>query len=211
MRLVVCITLAALGLNADPIAAQVTPPRSIYPTTAPQPTHPYGDYPRYYQSDYPGYGRSDYPGYPLHRAAPSGSLLDPFTAYGLPNYNVAPMGPRTPTPAPIMPPVGVVSKPVSVIANPVSVIANPVVANPVDTAILRIVLPDPLAEVRLEGQPTTATGRERTFTTPRLEAGFRYAYTVVASWTQDGRMMRETRIVPVTPGQTSVVDFTRPQ
>jgi uncharacterized protein (TIGR03000 family) len=192
MRLVVCIALGALGLSTGPVAAQVTPPRSIYPTTVPQPTHPYGDYPRYYQSDYPGYGRSDYPGYPLNRSIPSGSLLDPFTAYGLPNYNVAPMGPHAPTPAPIKPPVSVI-------------------ANPVDTAILRIVLPDPLAEVRLEGQPTTATGRERTFSTPRLDVGYRYAYTVVASWTQDGRVMRETRNVPVTPGQTSVVDFTIPK
>jgi uncharacterized protein (TIGR03000 family) len=53
-------------------------------------------------------------------------------------------------------------------------------------------------------------GTERQFDTPPLEPGFKYFYTLKASWLQDGERITLERQVQVMPGQATVVDFTRP-
>jgi uncharacterized protein (TIGR03000 family) len=82
---------------------------------------------------------------------------------------------------------------------------------PPDQAYIRIVVPDPNAEVKLEGQAMTTLGQDRMFSSPKLEPGFNYNYTVTASWLQQGRLVQQTLQVPLAPGRVSLADFTRPQ
>jgi uncharacterized protein (TIGR03000 family) len=76
---------------------------------------------------------------------------------------------------------------------------------------VEVLLPDPDADVWFNGQKTTTPGAQRRYTTPPLEPGREYAYTVRASWLQGGKAMVVERQVRVTAGLTAVVDFTRPE
>lgn len=80
--------------------------------------------------------------------------------------------------------------------------------SPPAVATVRILLPDGSATVHLDGKATTSQGRERTYVSPPLEAG-KYTYSVVAAWSQDGSPMRVARTAHVSPGETTVIDFTR--
>ena len=48
------------------------------------------------------------------------------------------------------------------------------------------------------------------FTTPPLEPGYSYSYTIRARWTENGRPVQQSRTVPVKAGGTTRVDFTSP-
>ena len=74
----------------------------------------------------------------------------------------------------------------------------------VSAAPATIVLTVPvLASVTFDGQPTTSVGRVRTFTTPPLESGKTYSYTVVVcSWGSC-----QERVIQVTAGQTAAASF----
>ncbi len=81
-------------------------------------------------------------------------------------------------------------------------------AAPVDTtATVRLILPDPQAQVWFDGTLTAQKGTERYFTTPPLSAKATYQVRVV--WMQNGQEMTREETVSVTPGQTSLVDFSR--
>ncbi len=75
---------------------------------------------------------------------------------------------------------------------------------------LEVVLPDPNAEVWVEGQKTTTTGRVRTFESPELQPNRSYTYNLRASWMQDGRPVTQDRQVQVVTGRSTTVDFTQP-
>jgi len=130
-----------------------------------------------------GYGY--YPGifegnYPWYDAGP--------TYYGYPsysNYN-APAAPYYEPPAPYQP--------------------SPVVS---DYANIRVIVPDPQARLWFDGNATSQTGTDRVFHTPSLTIGSTYTYQIRASWTQGGREVTQERTVSVTPGQTTLVDFSR--
>jgi uncharacterized protein (TIGR03000 family) len=77
-------------------------------------------------------------------------------------------------------------------------------------AKVHIIAPADDAEVMLDDFQTAGSGRERTFHTPVLEAGYRYGYSVTATWVHNGEQLREVRTVDVFPGRVSLVDFTRP-
>jgi uncharacterized protein (TIGR03000 family) len=77
-------------------------------------------------------------------------------------------------------------------------------------ASVRVILPDPKATVLMDGNKTTSTGPERLYHTPELAPGT-YSYEISATWMQDGKEVTQVRTVPVTPGRTSVVNFTQPQ
>ena len=83
---------------------------------------------------------------------------------------------------------------------------------PQGEAWIRVILPDPNAELLFNGVKTSEIGRERTFARNTHEAGDRnsYRYTASASWTQGGQQMTDARTVVARPGEIVVVDFTQP-
>jgi uncharacterized protein (TIGR03000 family) len=65
------------------------------------------------------------------------------------------------------------------------------------------------AQVFFDDNPTAQMGTDRLFVTPPLDRGERYSYVVSARWMEGGKERRESRTVPVAPGQTAAVDFAR--
>jgi uncharacterized protein (TIGR03000 family) len=78
-----------------------------------------------------------------------------------------------------------------------------------DYANVRVIVPDPQARVWFDGSLTSQTGTDRLYHTPYLTVGSTYRYQIRASWAKDGREVSQERTVSVTPGQTTLVDFTR--
>ncbi|MEO2092376.1 MAG: TIGR03000 domain-containing protein, partial [Gemmataceae bacterium] len=76
-------------------------------------------------------------------------------------------------------------------------------------ARLEVRLPHQNAEVYVNRQPTAATGTERVFESPPLEAGREFGYEVVAKWVENGEPKAATRTITVTAGNTQVVDFSK--
>jgi uncharacterized protein (TIGR03000 family) len=66
------------------------------------------------------------------------------------------------------------------------------------------------AEVWFEGVKTTQTGPVRDFVSPPLDTGKSCFYQVRTRWTENGRMVEQTRKVNVRANAWIVVDFTRP-
>jgi uncharacterized protein (TIGR03000 family) len=107
-------------------------------------------------------------------------------------------------------------------ANPVYVYNSPPVINTVPPVViqqataatapvkLQFVLPEADASIWIENQLIAGTGTEREYSSAPLETGYRYYYNLKASWLLDGERITLERQVEVTPGQTTVVDFTRP-
>jgi uncharacterized protein (TIGR03000 family) len=81
---------------------------------------------------------------------------------------------------------------------------------PADAAVIRVTLPDPSAQVFLNGQPTTSIGSVRRYVTPHLDAGQAYTYDVRAVMSLGGQSMEINRRVTVTPGKVSDVNLTVP-
>lgn len=78
------------------------------------------------------------------------------------------------------------------------------------SANLEVLLPDPNAQLQLNGQNMTPTGTVRYFASPPLTPG-NYSYRVNATWTKDGKPVTAEMKVGVQPGKVTVVDFTQPQ
>jgi uncharacterized protein (TIGR03000 family) len=78
-----------------------------------------------------------------------------------------------------------------------------------DYANIRVIVPDPQGRVWFDGNRTSQTGTERLFSTPSLTMGSRYSYQIRASWMQGAREVSQERTVSVTPGQTTLVDFSQ--
>lgn len=79
---------------------------------------------------------------------------------------------------------------------------------PVDTtARVRVILPDPQARVWFDGAPTSQTGSDRIFSTPPLT--YTASYQIRATWLRNGREMTREQTVTVSPGQASLVDFSK--
>jgi uncharacterized protein (TIGR03000 family) len=76
-------------------------------------------------------------------------------------------------------------------------------------AEVEVFLPNPDAEVWFEGVKMLPIGSKRTFYTPPLERGGRYAYEVRARWLENGEPRTATREVEVRAGGSAAVDFTR--
>jgi uncharacterized protein (TIGR03000 family) len=66
------------------------------------------------------------------------------------------------------------------------------------------------ADVWFEGRKTTQTGVVRDFESPPLSAGEKYLYHVRARWSEQGRMIDQTRTIPVQAGARVRVDFLAP-
>lgn len=78
-------------------------------------------------------------------------------------------------------------------------------------AYITVKVPTTDAQVWFAGTTTDATGTERLFNSPVLEAGQTFKYAIKASWTIDGKTKEQTRDVEFRAGQSKTVDFRVPQ
>jgi uncharacterized protein (TIGR03000 family) len=78
------------------------------------------------------------------------------------------------------------------------------------SALIDVRVP-PDARVTFDGDATAQAGPNRLFSSPPLDRGRAYHYTVKARWTQNGQPVERTRRVEVRAGQRSTVDFTQDQ
>lgn len=81
------------------------------------------------------------------------------------------------------------------------------VARPTACLVLSVKVPQPTAEVLVDGKKTAQTGTDRIFESPPLEAGQSYRYTVTARWVERGQPVEVMREVTGTPGEVVRVDF----
>ena len=63
------------------------------------------------------------------------------------------------------------------------------------------------AKLTIDGDATTSTSSERTFETPDLVAGKTYAYTLEATFQQDGKAVVVSKKVKIEAGKTATVDL----
>ena len=63
------------------------------------------------------------------------------------------------------------------------------------------------AKLTIDGDATTSTSSVRTFETPELVAGKTYAYTLEATFQQDGKPVVVSKKVKIEAGKTSTVDL----
>jgi uncharacterized protein (TIGR03000 family) len=81
-------------------------------------------------------------------------------------------------------------------------------AAPDNRAHIEVRVP-PDAQVFFDGDQTRQTGSDRMFVSPPLDSGRTYSYNIEARWTEDGRMVDQTRTVKVGAGSSEMVDFSR--
>jgi uncharacterized protein (TIGR03000 family) len=94
--------------------------------------------------------------------------------------------------------------------NDFTVTRNTAIPEPVRSpATIEVRLPNPQAQIAFDGHRTASRGSQRLYATPALKAGAEYYYDVTATWTEDGRQVKEDRRVKVTAGQVVTVDFAR--
>jgi uncharacterized protein (TIGR03000 family) len=74
---------------------------------------------------------------------------------------------------------------------------------------LSVRVPQPAAEVFVDGTKTVQTGTDRIFESPPLEAGKPFKYTVTARWVERGQVVEMSKEVTGTPGEVVRVDFGR--
>ena len=77
--------------------------------------------------------------------------------------------------------------------------------------ILSVKVPQPAAEVIVDGVKTTQTGSDRLFESPILEAGTTFKYEITTRWVERGVTYEKTKVVTGTPGEVVRVDFTAPE
>ena len=73
---------------------------------------------------------------------------------------------------------------------------------------LSVKVPQPAAEVFVDGVKTTQTGTDRIFESPPLEEGKVYAYEIVVRWVQGGATVEKKKTVTGKPGEVIRVDLT---
>ena len=76
----------------------------------------------------------------------------------------------------------------------------------ITSARVTVRLPDD-ARLWFENTPTKSTGAVREFSSPPLTPGMQYAYTVRATWTDNGKEVTQMQHVAVTAGTKVTVDF----
>jgi uncharacterized protein (TIGR03000 family) len=78
-------------------------------------------------------------------------------------------------------------------------------------ARVEVILPDPDAELVIDGRKSSKLGRSRSFESPKLEPGKTVTYEIRATWTEGGQTVTQDRKVTLIAGDSKVVDFTRPE
>jgi uncharacterized protein (TIGR03000 family) len=77
-----------------------------------------------------------------------------------------------------------------------------------DKVLLNVTVPAD-AKITFQGAKTTQTGGQRRFMSPSIAAGYRYSYTVQATWMENGQEVSQSRSIAVQPGDVVQVTFTR--
>jgi uncharacterized protein (TIGR03000 family) len=88
---------------------------------------------------------------------------------------------------------------------------GPIASVPSNAALIKLLVPDEFGQVWFDGVQTTSIGTTRYYITPPLPGSQPFRYEVRATFKRNGESVSEDRVVSVTPGQTTVVDFTRAQ
>jgi uncharacterized protein (TIGR03000 family) len=83
-------------------------------------------------------------------------------------------------------------------------------AQPRNSAMLNVRVPDANADVWVEGKLTQQRGTQREYVSPSLDPDKSYTYQVRARWSENGRDVERTRTVPIRANGTATVDFTAP-
>jgi uncharacterized protein (TIGR03000 family) len=76
-----------------------------------------------------------------------------------------------------------------------------------NNAVIHVRVPLALADVTFDGYQTSTTGMNRVFTTPELEPGKTYTYSVTANWSEGGLPRSVTKTVQVKAGESTTVDL----
>jgi uncharacterized protein (TIGR03000 family) len=71
---------------------------------------------------------------------------------------------------------------------------------------VRVIVPNPEAEIWFDNTPTQQRGTERFFVSGPVEQG-NYSYSIKGRWMQNGQAVERTRTVRVQPGQPVTVDL----
>jgi len=148
-------------------------------------------YPSYYS-----YGVSPYYSSPSYYSTPSYAYTTPSYAYTTPSTTV--VTPPT-TYQSLYPPT-----------NTTTVVTTPGAATTAvqaNSAVIDVRVPDNARVYFGNQEMVQATGSLREFTSPPLEPGYDYQYTVRAVWMQNGQPVEQTRNVTVRAGQHVAVDF----
>ena len=76
--------------------------------------------------------------------------------------------------------------------------------------VLSVKVPQPAAEVFVNGVKTAQTGTDRLYESPPLDAGKQYKYELTARWVEGGAVREVKKAVIGTPGEVVRVDFAKP-
>jgi uncharacterized protein (TIGR03000 family) len=79
-----------------------------------------------------------------------------------------------------------------------------------DSVRIDVMVPDPDAEVIVQGYQVKSKGRTRSFISPPVEPGQSFAYIITMQRAVDGRTVDDTRTIDVRSGARVSVDFTKP-
>ena len=82
-------------------------------------------------------------------------------------------------------------------------------AQPGGCLILSVKVPQPAAEVFVDGVKTAQTGTDRIFESPPLPEGKEYSYELTARWIEGGATVERKKVVTGKPGEVVRVDLTR--
>src|SRR5207237_53145 len=91
--------------------------------------------------------------------------------------------------------------------GPARAAAPPVGAKAGASLIISVKVPQPAAEVFVNGKRTAQTGTDRIYQSPPLEAGETYKYVVTVRWIERGQTIEMTKQVSATPGEVARVIF----
>jgi uncharacterized protein (TIGR03000 family) len=92
------------------------------------------------------------------------------------------------------------------IPHPTGAINTP----PANAALIEIQVPTEFAQVWFDNEASSSTGTKRYYVTPDLPAGKECHYDIKATWNVNGQAVTKERKIGVQPGQTTKVDFTKP-
>ena len=77
-----------------------------------------------------------------------------------------------------------------------------------DKVLVNVTIPAD-AKLTFQGAKTTQTGTVRHFLSPSITAGYRYAYSVQATWMENGQAITKSRSFEVQPGDVVQIVFSR--
>jgi uncharacterized protein (TIGR03000 family) len=83
-------------------------------------------------------------------------------------------------------------------------------AAPGGCLVLSVKVPQPAAEVYVDGVKTTQTGTDRLFESPSVAAGTDVRYEMTARWVERGAVVERKKTVTGKPGEVVRVDFGSP-